>query len=208
MLKPFVTMCFWLMVFWLGLSAVSISIGQSQPLPADIRAADLDMCDDQPCVLGVIPGRTLWRDAQELLSIQTGSDIQEKSIMVPVEPGAEAFMYRSINGTAVGPVYVNYEEPMVLGWVLAKFGKPCGISLYVRADMATLRYPFVLVNLQLKADDSHIRIDMPVRTLHFRDSSYRSEVQPDLCYDNITDGARNRQWKGFAPVWDYLTTAP
>jgi hypothetical protein len=204
MLKPLTAASFILFMSWLGLTVVFVIIGQSQS-PADSRISELAYCDEQPCVLGIIPGRTLWKDAQSSLASYPDSDIQAKSIIIPLYPPAEASMYRSVNGAAVGPIYVTFQQPMSLGWIIARFGEPCGISLYVRADMVTLRYPFMLANLHLDPDQQHISIDMPVKTLHFRDASYQSDVQPDLCYDNITDGARNRQWRGFAPVWHYLS---
>lgn len=205
MLKSFAAFASCLIGLGVVMIVTAVNIGLAQSVPDDIRASDLNWCGEQPCVMGIIPGRTLWNDAQIQLASYSDSDIQEKSIIIPLQPAAEASMYRSVNGTAVGPVYVNYQQPMSLGWLLARFGEPCGISLYVRADMVTLRYPFMLANLRLERDNPRISINMPIKTLHFRDSSFRSEVQPDLCYDNITDGARNRQWKGFAPVWHYLS---
>ncbi|MEZ4671586.1 MAG: hypothetical protein R3E39_27095 [Anaerolineae bacterium] len=190
---------------WLLFAIAAMRFGQMYTLPDDSRVTELAWCDDQPCILGVSPGKTMWRDAQTQLASYSDSEIQDKSIIVQLQPDAEAAMYRSINGAAVGPVYMMFEQPMSLGWILELFGKPCGISFYTRAEMATLRYPFMLANLQLAPDQQHISIDLPVRTLHFRDVSYQSEVQPDLCYDNITDGARNLQWSGFAPLWHYVS---
>lgn len=205
MLKSLAAFAFFLMGSWVVLIVTVVNLGQAQTMPDDSRANDLAFCDEQPCVMGIIPGRTLWKDAQSRLASFADSDIQEKSIIIPLYPSAEISMYRSVNGAAVGPIYVTFQQPMSLGWIIARFGEPCGISLYVRADMVTLRYPFMLTNLHLDPNQQHISIDMPVKTLHFRDASYQSDVQPDLCYDNITDGARNRQWRGFAPVWHYLS---
>lgn len=185
----------------LGVSAALVW-GQSHAVPEDPRAAGLDHCEGIPCLLGIIPGTTAWPQSSETYAALRFTDFTPKRLVVELAPGATAEMYRSINPAAIGPIYLRLKQPLAVGWLLARYGQPCGITFYPRQGLMTIRYPFLLANALLQGDRLHLRL--PIVSITYADPAMPSGIQTNLCVDNVTDGARNRQWRGVAPVWAYM----
>lgn len=191
-------LAFYMVVIGLCLVGIARNFGLLQP-PSDPRINDLQECENDPCVMGVIPGITPWAHTREQLVRGT---IEPKRIFVALKPEGEAAFYLSVNKTTVGSIYVRLIDPLPLGWILMRYGYPCGVSIYPQTDQITLRYPLVLANVQLQ--NSRIRPQTAVISLQYADPALQSTTQPNICVDNLTAGARNRLWKGFAPAWSYL----
>jgi hypothetical protein len=183
-------------------TGAALAWGQSYAMPDDPRAASLDHCQGAPCLLGITPGTTAWPQSSESYAALRFSDFTPKRLTVELAPGGTAEMYRSVNQIAIGPIYITLKQPLAVGWLLARYGQPCGITFYRYQSLMTIRYPFLLANALLEGDRLHSRL--PVVSITYADPAMRSEIQTDLCVDNVTDGARNRQWHGFAPVWVYM----
>lgn len=187
----------------LSLSLIGLVTASTASQPAtDTPISYIDRCGGEPCIMGLIPGHTLWQDAQRTLSVYQG-EITDKQIVIAFSPLSEIAFYQSVDKTSVGRIQMRFEPPISMGWILVRFGQPCGITIYNNAGLLTLRYPFLLANIRLQTQ--HLRSDLPINSIQFTDPNFESSMQPNICVDNITDGARNRSWKGFAPVWSYLT---
>lgn len=179
----------------------AVAYGREFARPEDVRADSITACDELPCVLGLIPGRTLWHEAQTHLA-RWDAAVSLKTIQVTVNPRAEASFYQSVNGVALGRIALRFDQPLSVGWLVSHYGQPCGITIYHTTRTATLRYAFLLANIRL--DHDQVGAHTPILSIHFTDPAFKSTQQPNLCVDNITNGAQNYHWKGFAPLWFYI----
>ncbi len=193
------------MALTFGLTLLAMVAGQTRAAD-DLRARQFYWCGTSPCVMGITPGNTDWHEAQTTLARQQHSYVQPKSIVFPLQPEGEASFFISVDGVSVGRTYLSFRQPVSVGWLMARYGSPCGLTFYLYSDTITLRYPFLLANINLP--DGHLHPHMPVHNIQFSDPHFMMKAQPDVCVDNITDGARNRRWLGFADRWYYLLQAP
>lgn len=163
------------------------TLGQQMTRPVHPLVADLRLCNDGPCAGGVAPGLTEWEAA---------FDPHSKRVALNIGRDVQAVFFPSVDGQHVGRAYVDFppESRMAVGWLVAWYGEPCGISYYPRADQFVVRYPHTLVNLSTR---DALSAHTPVVQIQWADPAYTSEMQPDICIDNITDGVYNRAWRGF-----------
>jgi hypothetical protein len=187
----------------LALCILAMWFGRTFAEPTDARVADMDYCEGSPCLLGVIPGITLWTTAQIDLSGLPDGSVSARRIIIPVDENTEVQLFPSVNGITVGRIYINLDRPLDAGWLVQRFGKPCGVSIYFEAHMVTLRYPFMLANIEL--EDERLQTDMPVSFIQFADPDFRLKKQPDLCVDTVTTRqVLNAPWGGFRSIRQYV----
>jgi hypothetical protein len=194
---------------WLSLTTtliILVTTAYSRAVPTSMEdpASSFDACDGTPCVMGITPGLTRWSAAQTQFT--DAGIISAKALNLGDAIGVDIDMYQSADGESVGPISMNFDDPMPIGWILLRYGTPCGVSLYPQMNLITLRYPFMLANVPLNTN--HIAPELGVSSMQFKDPAGQLFAQPDICVDNITDGAQNREWLGFAPVWHYLKFIP
>jgi hypothetical protein len=171
--------------------------GELRP-PEDARAAALARCDDRPCVLGLVPGASRWEDVRQLLE-----ESDARTLYRRVEPPAELGFFPSVDKVSLGQVSINLQQPMQAGWVIQRFGAPCGVSIYWEMNIVTLRYPALLANISMIGNGLHLTD--PVTSIHLSDPHFHMERQPDLCIDSLSPHAvHNTVWMGFAPYRRYL----
>jgi hypothetical protein len=169
-----------------------------QGSPADSRVGVLALCGGRPCILGLVPGETRWDTTEAALQVGSARTIYRKT-----EPAGEFGFFPSVDSVSLGRVSITLDEPMQAGWIIQRFGPPCGVSLYWEMQIVTLRYPALLANVQMIGDGLHL--DDPVTSIHFSDPHFIMERQPDLCMDNVSPHAVfNTVWRGFAPFRRYL----
>lgn len=187
------------------LLTASIAVGRRWGKAQDNRVAMLRVCDGAPCVMDVIPGVTRWQEVEARLDSGRGDDLDARIISLRLQPNALLELYPSVNDTSVGRIYLLLlDEPLPAGWIIQRFGVPCGISLYQAADQATLRYPNLLANVQLTGE--RLRLNSPVTSIRFADPHFVFTAQPDPCVDNITSRQMmNSVWMGFTTVRYYET---
>jgi hypothetical protein len=184
-----------LMVAWLG--------GRAMGRIDDPRALHFALCDGRPCALDMLPGTTSWADAAQLLSRYPIDGFDDKHVYTSLS-GVSIESYISIDAMSVGRIYLSFprEMPLSAGWVIQRFGVPCGVSLYGSGDLMTLRYPLLLANVRVV--DGAFSMDAPVTTIHLSDPHFDFERQPDPCIDNITTRQMlNTHWQGFTPLSVY-----
>jgi hypothetical protein len=185
------------------LVAVSIAAGRLWGAEQDSRVAMLHVCDGVPCIMGVMPGVTRWQDVETRLESGRGGDLDARIISLRLQPNALLELYPSVNQTEVGRIYLLLlDQPVSAGWIIQRFGVPCGVSLYHAAGQATLRYPALLANVQMY--DARLRLNSPVTSIRFADPHFVFQAQPDPCVDNITSRQMmNSAWMGFTTVRFY-----
>jgi hypothetical protein len=201
------------MTFWIHLAyrlaavlatLCTLTLGLARAVPGNQSELPFDLCNGIPCVMGVSPGVTMWLYAQQRLSTMPDSQVLPKEIVLFVKHTATAVIYPSINRKAVGRIYINFstDRAPLVGWIVQRYGFPCGVSVYFDSHLLTLRYPALLVNVRLTHE--WLSTATPISSIHFADPNFRSATQPDLCVDNVTSGGMiNRPWYGFSSLRFY-----
>jgi hypothetical protein len=161
----------------------------------------LGACDGQPCLQGIIPGKTAWLDAQRILSEQALARVADKSIRLLSTNHAQADLFISVDLTNVGRIAITPSGTITLGWLIAQYGVPCGITIYRYSRMITIRYPSLLANIE--PDVQELAWGFPLKQVQILDPAFRPVFQRDMCVDNLTDGARNYLWGGFTTAHYY-----
>jgi len=187
----------------LALCLLAMWSGRVFAAPADARIAKMDYCEGSPCLMGVVPGTTLWTTARVDLSHLAGSSLSPKQIIIAIDADTEVQVFPSVNGVTVGRIYMNLDRPLDAGWIVQRYGKPCGVSIYFGGQMVTLRYPFLLANIELTGE--RLESDMPVTFIQYADPDFRLKKQPDLCVDTVTSRQMlNAPWRGFTTIRTYV----
>lgn len=144
-----------LIVVFAVLSAAARAYGRSLPLPEEVRKFGLweaERCNrDTPCVLGVVPGKTNWADAQKIVAGINRVQVSVDRIWIPFNPETYIgfFLYGDIVGTSQTSISPAGKDSLSLGWLLALYGAPCTIS-HVRGGPIGLygrhMYAFVITD--------------------------------------------------------------
>lgn len=179
--------------------------GGMLPMPEFFARYAPDRCGAAWCLLGVIPGRTTWSEAQYILAAQRGGQVSERQIIIVLGRGGEIGFYPALDGGSVGRILVHYppDRGLPVGWIIQRYGAPCGVSFYwrSRANILTLRYPRGMVNLRLQT--TAFNPMSLVETIQLDDPAFAPSYQTDRCVDNISDGVNNTVWRGFVNVSRY-----
>jgi len=184
-------------------SGAALAAGRAFRPPEDNRALLLAWCESAPCIMDIIPGQTQWAATTGQISRLPDTRLFPKQIVVRLESAALEF-YPSINRGAVGRIFLHFPQDHQLdaGWVIQRFGEPCGVSLYPSLNQVTLRYRFLLANVQVEHD--RLQPQSAVSQIVLTDPHFRSDIQPDPCVDNITNHQMlNSFWKGFSTIGYY-----
>ncbi|GAB4556430.1 MAG: hypothetical protein OHK0023_28760 [Anaerolineae bacterium] len=214
----------WLTVVLFGLSLSAVGIGRAAPLPYEVAAlgmSDVESCDGV-CFAGVTAGKTNWLEARKNLASQVRDDSYTQEVVISVDllphhlDETLLYFFRSVDKVSVGrmnAVFRVEESALTAGWLVARYGIPCGVSLYLQdasnyrmtQPRMTLRYPQLVANLTLP--HSHLEINSPLISIHVYDPAFvNTDKRLEPCRDNITDGVRNRYWHGFGSVARYIST--
>jgi hypothetical protein len=168
---------------------------------AQARGQGLTDCDGVPCVYGVMAGRTSWQAAQVSFAQLENTVLEEQAIALRAAEVGHIDLFISVDKVNVGRISVRPEEVITAGWLIQHYGVPCGITIYRFSDIITLRYPTLLANIRMTG--APFAATIPVELLQILDPAFKPKYQPDMCIDNITDGARNFRWGGFSSARFY-----
>ena len=184
-------------------SAGMLGVGRAWAQPTDARASLLGWCDAAPCPLEIVPGASTWGRALGRVSRLPNSQLYPKQMIARLDSAALE-LYPSVAQGTVGRIFVMFapQRRFDAGWVVQRYGVPCGVSIYPATQQVTLRYTFLLANIRV--EDSRLSPHSAVANLLFSDPHFVFESQPDLCIDNITSRqVMNSVWQGFAPLAAY-----
>jgi hypothetical protein len=182
----------------LALLGLMRAIGAVGTAP-NIQAASLQICAGLPCLLGITPGTTPWDSAAQMIHYPAEVETRRAMFRPPEALAGRIETYLSVDEHTVGRVYLFAHEraPLPVGWIIVRYGAPCGVSLYYGADMLTLRYQNLQAHVELT--DGRFTPSSPVSIVRYHDPAFVFESQPDPCVDNITSQqVVNTQWQSFA----------
>ncbi|MDX2161011.1 MAG: hypothetical protein SF162_06765 [bacterium] len=173
--------------------ALIVMGGARAAMPPDtVARAGFSQCS-APCLLTILPGETVWT------AVADGGD--DATFTLP--PSGTISLYRSADGVKVGRMFAFLPPGIAFGWVTTYFGEPCGVSLYPRAELVTVRYPTVLANLSVES--RQFTSFSPVISLQFIDPAGAGDVLREHCADHVTGyGVFNSQWHGISRLRDLL----
>lgn len=154
---------------WLLLTtSAAIAIGGSRAggAPDDLQALGFDVCSDQPCFAGIVPGVTRVVDARRLFppSAITYNDLSQITVTLPekvinIFPGDETALVEWLN---VRPNNTVVSLSLPLAAVVAHFGKPYGTAIErKRSSYMILRYPNAGASFSRNVDERAISIGAP-----------------------------------------------
>jgi hypothetical protein len=190
-------------VLFLALCLGTIALGH---LNVDDRAAIFQVCNRNPCFLGIEPGVTAWDEVADKLS-----QLEGETKTYPgrarrwLATGEIIVIDQSADEQSAGRVYVSFsdEAAFPVGWIIERYGAPCGVSYY-RERMLVLRYPTFAVNtLPL---DLRFGPYAAVSNIQFNDPSFHPDFGFDPCRDNGSLGVSNQPWRGFYAARRYHAT--
>ena len=125
--------------------------------------------------------------------------------ILPLTRRSEIAVFRSIDKISVGRINISLPENTAIsvGWIIAQYGQPYGITLYARSQMITLRYPFMVVNTMM--EDWRVVANATVMSFFIHDPHFQLKVYTNPCIDRMSSrDAVNRAWRGFTNVYIYL----
>jgi hypothetical protein len=182
---------FFLITVSLAMCIGAHTVGAMIGLPDPIRRQGFAPCP-APCLMNTMPGITSWEHVQtRFASAQRATP----SIVLTLPSSAEITFHRSIDAHHLGRIhYWSPQPPFSLGWVITLYGQPCATTLYPNARQVTIRYPSLLINLDVT---NGLNAHSIPSTLDYTDPAFKPDFQPDLCIDNVTgNGAINLRWQG------------
>lgn len=191
-----------LLALSLALLAVPLLAGRVLHYPASDFPADVGVCDERPCLMGVTLGVTDWEEATALLP---DTDPASERIRVESNQRVHIVIFKSVDREHVGRTFLNASDgaTISIGWILTWFGEPCGVSHYPGSQLVSVRYPYALININAA---EQLTLFSNINAVHWQDPHYKYELQPDLCVDNFTDGVINRPWKGVTSLTQNVDT--
>jgi hypothetical protein len=111
-----------------ALCAVAIVIGRAQPQPELLRA--LGYCDGMPCYMGIVPGKTTWDEAVEIVSGTHIVHVRAADFLAAhstIEPFLN-IQIRPYNDSFSVELWTE-KASVSVGQVIAFMGTPCAINV-------------------------------------------------------------------------------
>jgi len=191
-----------------GACLTAYAVGAHTGLPTAMLQQGFMICSP-PCLMDVTPGLTQWQIVQTRFTGQAQNTVeyagqllrsrsQPSAIILTLPQESEITFHRSIDAQHLGRIHYwsPNEHTLSLGWIIMLYGQPCAITLYPQAKTVTIRYPFLLVNIDIPP--AGLTAQSAPITLDFTDPAFKPDFQPDLCIDNVTAGAVNLEWQGIS----------
>ncbi len=200
MMKQILRVCLLLVLVLVGASLLMTSLGRLNPYPGHFLGSNLGLCNGRPCMMGLTLGETPWQDISVKLTEALDYHLEDQQMYIPIKGSTSMNFFQSVDGEHVGrgALYLRSEdETLPIGWIVTWYGDPCGLSYYPRSNNLVVRYPHTLINMRMGTERKFTPYTS-ARSIHWQDEAYKSEIQPDICVDNITAGAINSAWRGFA----------
>ncbi|MCC7449113.1 MAG: hypothetical protein IT324_16970 [Anaerolineae bacterium] len=199
------------------------------PLSADsgsdkLKEIGFDLCDGQPCFLGIIPGITSWNKANAIID-QYVTQHPEMVAMTAAFEGQGVGFYRNdfsaieaFAGDAAITrfVHLSYREPLnseiMVGDVIPKYGIPCGVTLtykYVDRQFDSLWLHYDMLMVRIPIDLESPKVDRLDPSLHIEQLLIRARndlKRPfNICYREFSywQVLNESPWLGYVSIQDY-----
>jgi hypothetical protein len=144
-----------LLILWIictGLIAVACDSGPYVPYQDALATLGFDLCGGDPCYLGIVPGETSWRSAQEALPSPISEVMPGQGYhQILLRPGGQFIEVGSTDAT-VDRIWAGFKDvEFTLADVIHKFGYPCGVRFNRKflSSYVELSYPSMLISVGL-----------------------------------------------------------
>src|SRR5205814_2142076 len=125
-------------------SKIAVIYGQTQNAVDSLNSLKIGLCNDRPCVAGVIPGVTQWADIGKYLD----------NYQLRIIGGTAGFqigdtMRGTVDSTAdhrqIRSIYLFFDASSApkIASLITLFGPPCTVSPWTKPTYLTLNYPHV-----------------------------------------------------------------
>jgi hypothetical protein len=175
-------------VFLTMLIAGATLVGYLFPYPARPASVELALCEGSPCAMGLTVGQTAWADVY----IQHPST-DDDQVFIRLSATTSIHFFASGDGQTVGRGYLNFrseEETLPIGYIVAWYGEPCGLSFYPRSRNVVVRYAHTQINMRTTYD-MPFSPHTPARSIHWADGD------ASLCDNDSTRSVISSEWRGF-----------
>lgn len=180
------------------LCGLAIGSGQFIRHPHHSMSQTLALCNGQPCASGIVVGLTAWNNLPGAFTENAPYYKYDRRHLLITQGDVQMAFYQSVDEVHVGRGRLSVLPGgyVPVGWIIVRYGEPCGLSYYPRTGQIVLRYPHSLVNVQMTSDEQ-FSPNTGLKDVRWQDPAFENEMQPDICVDNITDGVINSAWRGF-----------
>jgi hypothetical protein len=187
-------------LLWVFVTASAIALGEQRPYDASLAAYGLDFCDGVPCYLGMVPGRTGWRAANERIAEFQPIYAAYEPLKLTrfTAPYASGYIVsdtpdHSLSEVAVAPLAHSVAFPTLLDLLLL-YGVPCNVYTEQFQPYVTL----------IRLNYPHMSIDFPHITERLswdRRPDYIN-IKP-ASVDQCAQTEDTLQWRGAANYQQY-----
>jgi hypothetical protein len=173
-----------------------VMIGRtSHIVPNEAATNGLGLCSGMPCLMGVQPGKTLWRDASALIRQCPGVEIRESNgqvIEILTAGHMQAVFHPDLINSTVLEITVWFPpRQMSAASMIVALGQPSGIQVHNGRLISAF---YAGLEVQFSATSERIELESSVRQMVFTNPSgpYKGQaLAPDM------------PWRGFGALGRY-----
>ncbi len=172
----------------IALIAGATVVGYFFPYPNQPLSANLALCDGLPCAMGMTVGQTPWETVNMEHELT-----DEGRVFIRLSQTISMHFFASADGQTVGRGYLNFrsdDEGLPIGYIIAWYGEPCGLSFYPQSHNVVVRYAHTQINMRTTYD-APFSPYTPARSIHWADAD------GSLCENDSTRSVISSDWRGF-----------
>src|SRR5262245_10721046 len=147
------------------LCCLATGFGRLRSKPTAAATYGLNQCDAVPCFRGLIPGKTTWSTATQMIDAASSTSSGHSTIVLG--QSADHARLDTIS------IEVPSETTIIVADVLNLYGVPCQTYLYSRALMTwnTISLSYTGLRVQTDIVDERLNLDTPIRHLFYSASA-------------------------------------
>src|ERR1041385_7848152 len=178
----------------------SIGLGLTQSVSAPFLKANIDDCNKAPCVQGIIPGVTSWREVTARFAGDPDNLITKNSIVIGTNTPIRTTLTADTTGEKVFAISVAFTSPSIpLSTLFAQYGMPCKFRTYSSGNLAVI-YPQLTASFDVAGATPgqimKLSADSKIAQMYFYALTNLCRVGPIMSSDLFFD----EQWHSFADV--------
>lgn len=156
-------------------------------------------CENAACFWGLVPGTTSWAEARAVFNGRVSYSFDT--------PNGNIWLYESVNEGVLGRILIQVPENDAIsaGSIVRLYGPPCRVTVFLKAQKFSLRYP--KVRFVTQPYQHALRTNTPVILIEFGDPVQLLQMGAPSCMAERTMPdveAADRPWRGFASLQRYL----
>jgi hypothetical protein len=189
-MRRLLLLTFTLCVTLLVLSLVSVGFGRAQAAP--VIADGLGWCEDRPCYLGIVPGKTSWREATTMLAAKPGT-VRANEVYTQADVSPRIVLWHATEREITLTIqFLPFARPAI-GTLILFSGQPCRVRYY--NNEYWLDYPNMTIATSKPSkslpDSAAFDPHWPVSLMQITSTSHECTTQTA------------RPWQGFTSLRSY-----